>query len=114
MPKGKTVRAVYDDSKCDMASPCGMTFHGTSKGVILKQKLHLKKCETCRLLGTTLTTEKEFRENLPYKIGHKRKIMATELPYLSKKAVELRKENQYDEKYFKVISNSDLEKVFGK
>lgn len=49
MPKGHQTRAYFDISKSQFVTECGFQISGMPKAVSLKHKLHLSKCDWCKL-----------------------------------------------------------------
>jgi len=68
MPKGNKTRAYYDQAKSFITADCGQALSGTQRAVLLKHRLHIQKCEVCKLLNATAMTKRDFQE-LPRKTG---------------------------------------------
>ena len=67
MSSPKKAKGLFDENKTDISMFCGKIFIGNTKCVLLKQRLHTKKCNLCKLAisqGNKEYTKKDL-ENLP-------------------------------------------------
>lgn len=67
MSSPKKAKGLFDVNKTDISVFCGKQFKGTPKCVLLKQRLHTKTCDFCKLAvsqGNKEYTKKDL-ENLP-------------------------------------------------
>ena len=67
MPHGQKAKGLFNENKTDISVFCGKKFIGSPKSILLKQRLHTKKCNLCKLAisqGNKQYTKKDL-ENLP-------------------------------------------------
>jgi len=67
MPSPKKAKGLFNENKTYIDLFCGKQFKGTTNCVLLKQRLHTKTCNLCKLAisqGNKQYTKKDF-ENLP-------------------------------------------------
>ena len=67
MGSPKKLKGLFDENKTDISVFCGAKFIGTKKCVLLKQRLHTKKCNLCKLSisqGNKQHTKKDL-DSLP-------------------------------------------------
>ena len=60
MAKGTLIKIYSDLNKNEIILVCGHRLYGNPKTILLKQKLHLRICNTCKQSGIVVKDEKDL------------------------------------------------------